>query len=99
LRELTAGATVAVRVSGEGLRPFVVTGVAEYPKSAFPTEAVYGSTSRPTLRLITCGGRFDFSTGHYVDNVVVFAVAAPVGSDLGDTWVSGRIWTSAPSRW
>ncbi|MDP9297930.1 MAG: class F sortase [Actinomycetota bacterium] len=83
LRELTAGATVAVRVSGEGLRPFVVTGVAEYPKSAFPTEAVYGPTSRPTLRLITCGGRFDFSTGHCVDNVVVFAVAAPAGSAGG----------------
>jgi len=80
LRELTPGATVAVRVSGEGLRPFVVTDVAEYPKSAFPTEAVYGPTSRPTLRLITCGGTFDFSTGHYVDNVVVFAVAAPPGS-------------------
>ena len=57
-----------------------VTDVAEYPKSAFPTEAVYGPTSRPTLRLITCGGTFDFSTGHYIDNVVVFAVAAPPGS-------------------
>jgi hypothetical protein len=83
LRELTPGATVAVRVSREGLRPFVVTGVAEYPKSAFPSEAVYGPTSRPTLRLITCGGRFDFSTGHYVDNVVVFAVAARAGSAGG----------------
>ncbi|GGQ33276.1 hypothetical protein BKA00_004864 [Actinomadura coerulea] len=24
------------------------------------------------LRLITCGGRFDRATGHYVDNVIAF---------------------------
>jgi Sortase domain len=77
LRELTPRATIDVRVRGKGLRRFIVARVAEYPKSAFPTEAVYGPTSRPTLRLITCGGSFDFSTGHYIDNVVVYAVAAP----------------------
>jgi hypothetical protein len=25
------------------------------------------------LRLVTCGGRFDTSTGHYVNNHIVFA--------------------------
>jgi hypothetical protein len=25
------------------------------------------------LRLVTCGGAFDRSTGHYTDNVIVFA--------------------------
>jgi hypothetical protein len=30
-------------------------------------------TRRPALRLITCGGSFDRSTGHYRDNVVVYA--------------------------
>jgi len=83
LRELTPGAVVDVRVWGKGLRRFIVTRVAEYPKSAFPTEAVYGSTSRPTVRLITCGGSFDFSTGHYVDNVVVYAVPAPTSDADG----------------
>ncbi len=38
-----------------------------------PTQLVYGNTNHAALRLITCGGSFDFSTGHYVDNVVVFA--------------------------
>jgi len=32
------------------------------------------STPVPRLALITCGGEFDGSTGHYVDNVVVVAV-------------------------
>jgi hypothetical protein len=35
---------------------------------------VYGDTKgRAELRLITCGGAFDQSTGHYVDNIVAFA--------------------------
>ncbi|MDP9302351.1 MAG: class F sortase, partial [Actinomycetota bacterium] len=38
-----------------------------------PTQLVYGNTNNAELRLITCGGSFDFSTGHYVDNIIVFA--------------------------
>ncbi len=52
---------------------FVVVGVAAYAKDQFPTEQVYGDTVGPELRLITCGGSFDRSTGHYVDNLVVYA--------------------------
>jgi hypothetical protein len=43
------------------------------PKSHFPTKMVYGKTPKPTLRLITCDGAFNSSTGHYVDNYIVFA--------------------------
>jgi hypothetical protein len=25
------------------------------------------------LRLVTCGGAFNYATGHYTDNVIVFA--------------------------
>ena len=51
----------------------VVTGTMEAPKNRCPTKLVYRSTARPTLRLITCGGAFDSSSGHYVDNYIVFA--------------------------
>jgi hypothetical protein len=34
---------------------------------------VYGPTDSPELRLVTCGGAFDRSIGHYTDNVIVFA--------------------------
>ena len=73
LGDLAPGSVVRLLMGGGARRRFVVTRVAEYPKSAFPTDVVYGSTAAPTLRLITCGGRFDRSTGHYVDNVIVFA--------------------------
>ena len=37
-----------------------------------PTQRVYGPISYAGIRLVTCGGAFDHSTGHYVDNIVVF---------------------------
>jgi hypothetical protein len=43
-------------------------------KAAFPSKLVYGAVNDAELRLITCGGAFDFATGHYVDNIIVFAV-------------------------
>lgn len=33
----------------------------------------YGCTSQNTITLITCGGAFDRSSGHYIDNTVVRA--------------------------
>jgi hypothetical protein len=34
---------------------------------------VYGRTDGARLRLITCTGVFDTSSGHYRDNLVVYA--------------------------
>jgi Sortase domain len=49
------------------------TGYATTPKDLFPSQLVYGNTRHAALRLITCGGPFDNATGHYVDNIIVFA--------------------------
>jgi hypothetical protein len=59
---------------------FVVQRVVTYAKDQFPTSAVFGPTPDAELRLITCGGPFDRSIGHYEDNVVVFATATSVPS-------------------
>ncbi|MCD2192046.1 class F sortase [Actinomycetospora endophytica] len=50
-----------------------VNSVQSYPKDAFPTTAVYGPTTRPEVRLITCGGPFDSQARSYLDNTVVYA--------------------------
>ncbi len=55
---------------------FTVYRVDRYPKADFPTAAVYGNTAGPELRLITCGGDVDRTSGHHLDNVVVYARAA-----------------------
>ena len=52
---------------------FRVTHVGLYRKDRFPTAAVYGATPSPELRLITCGGAFDWSRHSYLSNVVVYA--------------------------
>ncbi len=52
---------------------FRVTGVREYAKSRFPAKVIYGATDFAALRLITCGGAFDYTTGHYLSSTVVFA--------------------------
>ena len=74
LAELRPGAIVEVAREDGRVARFVVDKVERYAKDRFPTVAVYGDTTqRAELRLITCGGRFDARTGHYTDNVVVFA--------------------------
>jgi hypothetical protein len=74
LGELRPGATVSVTREDGSTAKFVVDKVERYAKDAFPTIAVYGDTThRSELRLITCGGDFDDSTGHYDDNVVAYA--------------------------
>ena len=50
-----------------------MTGSVEVAKDAFPTATVYGPVPAPEVRLITCGGDFDRSSGHYRDNVIVSA--------------------------
>ncbi|MET9291296.1 class F sortase [Streptomyces sp. NPDC003077] len=50
---------------------FVVRALEQVDKKSFPTQKVYGDTSRPELRLITCGG--DLVDGHRPDNIVLYA--------------------------
>ena len=52
---------------------YLVERVEQHPKDAFPTESVYGPTSEPVLRLVTCGGVFDRTRRSYEDNIIVFA--------------------------
>jgi hypothetical protein len=63
---------VEIRRADGSVVVFAVDSVRSYAKAAFPTQLVYGSTSFPALRLITCGGRFDRRSGHYEQNVVAF---------------------------
>lgn len=73
LADVAAGDRVTVqRADGSDVH-FRVARVETHAKDAFPTQAVYGHTDAPTLRLVTCAGRFDPAARSYEDNVVVFA--------------------------
>ncbi len=72
---LRPGDRVYVRRADGSVAVFAVTGVGLYPKDHFPTAQVYGSVPGPQLRLITCGGTFDWARHSYLSNVVVYATA------------------------
>ncbi len=76
LGALQPGDTVNVTLADGTTAIFRVTGVREYVKTRFPAKAIYGATDFAALRLITCGGVFDYATGHYLSSTVVFASLA-----------------------
>jgi hypothetical protein len=75
LRAVPIGAVVSVEFTDDSTARFRVTGRRSYPKAGLP-ERLFARSGTPVLTLITCGGAFDRTTGHYQDNVVVYAVPA-----------------------
>jgi Sortase domain len=73
LSELRPGDVVTVSRKDSTEARFVVRKVEEIGKDRFPTDAVYGDTADPELRLITCGGSFDRAAHSYRDNIIVYA--------------------------
>lgn len=73
LDQLTRGNKIYVKRADGTLVEFRVTSVQTYLKDHFPTEDVYGPVPDPELRLITCGGAWDYATHHYLSNTVVYA--------------------------
>jgi Sortase domain len=76
LGALQPGDTIDVTLADGITAIFRVTGVRQYLKSQYPAKAIYGVTDYAALRLITCGGVFDYATGHYLSSTVVFASLA-----------------------
>ncbi|MEV5971569.1 class F sortase [Streptomyces sp. NPDC051921] len=69
---LPRGTEIAVEREDGRTALFTVDVVEEHAKEGFPDDRVYGSSDRPELRLITCGGDWSRSTG-YQANTVVYA--------------------------
>jgi hypothetical protein len=74
LRDLRRGQFIYVIRANHTVAVFEVTSKHMYAKSSFPDSVIYGPVPDAELRLITCGGTFDYSTGSYLSNVVVTAV-------------------------
>ncbi|MEW9528899.1 class F sortase [Microbispora sp. NPDC049125] len=70
-----------VRMDGT-VAVFQVGGIEQANKTTFPTNRVYGPAANAELRLITCGGTYNRATGHYVDNVIVYATM--IGTHLAN---------------
>jgi LPXTG-site transpeptidase (sortase) family protein len=74
LKDLRRGNKIYVTLADGTVATFAVDGVQKVAKTDFPTASVYDAhLDYPSLRLITCGGYFDQATGHYLDNIIVYA--------------------------
>lgn len=72
LASLKPGDRIMVARQDHSTATFRVSRVQEYPKTGFPSAAVYGDIDHAGLRLITCGG-LDAVSEKYEANLVVFA--------------------------
>lgn len=73
LHQLVKGNDIYIKRADGTTAEFRVTAKQSYPKDHFPTEDVYGPVPDAEVRLITCGGTFDYATGHYLNNIVIYA--------------------------
>jgi hypothetical protein len=78
LRQLRPGDQILISHSDGTTSRFLVGRLGQHPKTALPTNRIWTTATRPLLRLITCGGSFNHATGHYRDNLIVYA--SPTGN-------------------
>src|SRR5829696_5657215 len=73
LSTLDAGDEIVVTGDDGKAYPFAVEWIRQYDSSSIPLDEVAGPTEEQSLTLITCGGAFDYATGHYLQRTVVRA--------------------------
>ncbi|MFD9499802.1 class F sortase [Streptomyces sp. NPDC060035] len=71
ISRIKAGDRITVSRADGSDAVFAVRAMEQVDKDSFPTDKVYGETTRPELRLITCGGELE--NGHRPDNIIVYA--------------------------
>ena len=75
LKDAAVGSLVNVSADDGSTVAYTVTEVRSVGKIGAPMAEVFDRAGSPRLTLVTCGGVFDYDTGHYVDNVIVTAIA------------------------
>ena len=73
LRQVRKGEIVKVERSDGKVVKYKVDSIEQVSKEHFPADRVYGGDG---LKLVTCGGKFDYAKGEYLDNIIVYASRA-----------------------
>jgi Sortase domain len=67
------GERIHITTADGSVHTYRVVTMHSYPKNALPL-TVFDRRGPPRLVLVTCGGRFDSTTKHFLDNIVVTAL-------------------------
>jgi hypothetical protein len=73
LQQVKQGADITVTDDHSRATHWRVTWLQVVPKTELPA-ALFVNHGPPRLAVVSCGGPFDTATGHYVDNVIAWAV-------------------------
>ena len=73
LGDVRAGQRIDVTLANHITTHWTVASVRLYADALFPDALVYARMGPPALRLVTCGGAFDWSTHEYESTLVVTA--------------------------
>lgn len=73
LAKLTLGDEIIVTDDNNLEHRFKVTDIESYPYDQFPSQTVFGQSSRANLNLITCHGTWDASNKNYSERTVVYS--------------------------
>ena len=73
LGRMKRGQEIEVARADGSVAVFEVNSVERFDKDRLPVQRVYGDYSRPSLRLMTCGGKWIGGREGYADNIIVFA--------------------------
>jgi Sortase domain len=73
LRQLRPGDQILIGDSDGTTSRFLVGRLEQRPKTALLASRIFTPTHGPQLHLVTCAGHFNRATGHYLDNLIVFA--------------------------
>ncbi len=73
LHEIKPGQIIKVKRADGKVAKFKVNKIQDFEQNKFPTKKVYGNINHAGLRLITCGGTFNYLKQRYSHNTVVFA--------------------------
>jgi hypothetical protein len=73
LHTLKPGQQIEILRADHQVAVFQINSVEHFSKAKLPIKRVYGDYSRPSLRLVTCGGEWLGGADGYRDNVIVFA--------------------------
>ncbi len=72
VQDLRFGDRVFISFDDGSNTSYTVRQIERIDKDKFPSQRVYNS-GKGEVRLVTCGGKFNKHTGHYEDNIVVYA--------------------------
>jgi hypothetical protein len=75
LSDLQVGDSIRIDLGGHRSNWTVSSEPVMTAKTQLPA-ALFQTTGPARLALVTCGGPFDSATGHYLDNIIVWAAPA-----------------------